>query len=289
MPSLKEVKNRINSVNSTRKITSAMKMVASAKLHAAQRAIEGMHPYETRLTHIMKMFLDSLEGDFSSVYSRKPTETKRVAIVLLTSNTSLCGAFNSNAIKEFRQKVEDYRSKDIEIAIVHAIGKKGAEAVSKLGLSSPDYSKMLEHPSYEAMAKLAHQLMHQFSTGEIDRVELIYHNFVSAGTQILKNELYLPMVLNQEETKSQGIQLDYIVEPGKRELIEKLIPKTLCLKLYTVLLDSIASEHATRVIAMQVATDNANELLEELTLLYNKSRQQAITAELLDIIGGSMA
>ena len=288
MPSLKEVKTRINSVNSTRKITSAMKMVASAKLHAAQRAIEGMHPYEQRLTHIMKMFLNSLDGDVASVYSREPAEVKRVAIVLLTSNTSLCGAFNGNAIKEFRQKVDDYRAKGIEVAAVHAIGKKGAEAVGKLGLSSPDYSKLLDQASYEAMATLAHELMAQFEAGEIDRVELIYHKFISAGTQQLRSEQFLPMKLEKGEA-TYGIQLDYIVEPGKGELIEQLIPKALCLKLFTVLLDSLASEHATRVIAMQVATDNANELLEELTLLYNKSRQQAITAELLDIVGGSMA
>ena len=195
MPSLKEVKTRINSVNSTRKITSAMKMVASAKLHAAQRAIEGMHPYEQRLTHIMKMFLNSLDGDVASVYSREPAEVKRVAIVLLTSNTSLCGAFNGNAIKEFRQKVDDYRAKGIEVAAVHAIGKKGAEAVGKLGLSSPDYSKLLDQASYEAMATLAHELMAQFEAGEIDRVELIYHKFISAGTQQLRSEQFLPMKL----------------------------------------------------------------------------------------------
>ena len=290
MASLKEVKTRIASVNSTRKITSAMKMVASSKLHHAQLAIERMRPYERQLSHIMSTFVGSMEGEIDTPYAGE-REVKRVAIVLYTSNSSLCGGFNANVIKAFNRKVEAYRQQGIDIVSVYPLGKKAYDAVVKAGFTpSADYAALLDHPSYEKAAQVAAEIMESYAEGEIDRADLIYHHFKSAGSQILTEEEFLPIKLQTADVDSTShtTQLDFIVEPSKEEVISQLVPKSLHLKLFTALLDSLASEHAARVMAMQVATDNADELLRELTLTYNKTRQQAITNELLDIGGGSM-
>ncbi len=290
MASLKEVKTRIASVNSTRKITSAMKMVASSKLHHAQLAIERMRPYERQLSHIMSTFVGSMEGEVDTPYAGE-REVKRVAIVLYTSNSSLCGGFNANVIKAFNRKVEAYRQQGIDIVSVYPLGKKAYDAVVKAGFTpSADYAALLDHPSYEKAAQVAAEIMESYAEGEIDRADLIYHHFKSAGSQILTEEEFLPIKLQtaDDDSTSHTTQLDFIVEPSKEEVISQLVPKSLHLKLFTALLDSLASEHAARVMAMQVATDNADELLRELTLTYNKTRQQAITNELLDIVGGSM-
>ena len=290
MASLKEVKTRIASVNSTRKITSAMKMVASSKLHHAQLAIERMRPYERQLSHIMSTFVGSMEGEIDTPYAGE-REVKRVAIVLYTSNSSLCGGFNANVIKAFNRKVEAYRQQGIDIVSVYPLGKKAYDAVVKAGFTpSADYTALLDRPSYEKAAQVAAEIMESYAEGEIDRADLIYHHFKSAGSQILTEEEFLPIKLQtaDDDSTSHTTQLDFIVEPSKEEVISQLVPKSLHLKLFTALLDSLASEHAARVMAMQVATDNADELLRELTLTYNKTRQQAITNELLDIVGGSM-
>ncbi len=290
MASLKEVKTRIASVNSTRKITSAMKMVASSKLHRAQQAIESMRPYERQLTRIMSTFVGSMEGEVDTAYAAQ-RDVKRVVIVLFTSNSSLCGGYNANAVKAFVKKVEEYRSHDIEICRVYAMGKKAAEAVCKLkNFDLVDKSALLDHPSYQEAAKVASELMDLYIKGYIDEVDLIYHHFKSAGTQILTTETFLPIDLHADSTEEGATNnLNFIVEPSIGDIVNQLIPKSLHLRLYTALLDSLASEHAARVIAMQVATDNADDLLRELTLTYNKTRQQAITNELLDIAGGSAA
>lgn len=290
MASLKEVKTRIASVNSTRKITSAMKMVASSKLHRAQQAIDSMRPYERQLTRIMSTFVGSMEGEVDTAYAAQ-RNVKRVVIVLFTSNSSLCGGYNANAVKAFVKKVEEYRSHDIEICRVYAMGKKAAEAVGKLkNFDLVDKSALLDHPSYQEAAKVASELMDLYVKGDIDEVDLIYHHFKSAGTQILTTETFLPIDLHADSTEEGATNnLNFIVEPSIGDIVNQLIPKSLHLRLYTALLDSLASEHAARVIAMQVATDNADDLLRELTLTYNKTRQQAITNELLDIAGGSAA
>ena len=289
MASLKEVKTRIASVNSTRKITSAMKMVASSKLHRAQQSIESMRPYEYRLDKMMATFVASLEGNVDSLYAVQ-RDIRRVALVLYTSNSSLCGGFNGNAIKAFRKKVENFQEQGVEIAKVFVVGKKGMEAVRKMKLNNvEEFSTLLEHPSYDVSSKIAAELMLLFSQGAIDKAELVYHHFKSAASQILTEETFLPITFSQEDqTTGKSYALDYIIEPSSAYILDKLIPKTLYLKIYTALLDSLASEHAARIIAMQVATDNADELLRELKLTYNKTRQQAITTELLDIVGGSM-
>ena len=291
MASLKEVKTRIASVNSTRKITSAMKMVASSKLHHAQLAIERMRPYERQLSHIMSTFVGSMEGEINTPYAGE-REVKRVAIVLYTSNSSLCGGFNANVIKAFNRKVEAYRQQGIDIVSVYPLGKKAYDAVVKAGFTpTADYTALLDHPSYEKAAQVAAEIMESYAQGDIDRADLIYHHFKSAGSQVLTEEEFLPIKLQQQAddaSANNSTQLDFIVEPSKEEVVSQLVPKSLHLKLFTALLDSLASEHAARVMAMQVATDNADELLRELTLTYNKTRQQAITNELLDIVGGSM-
>ena len=297
MASLKEVKTRINSVKSTRKITSAMKMVASAKLHKAQGAIENMLPYERKLNKILTNFL-SADLPVESPYI-KAREVKRVAIVAFSSNTSLCGAFNANVIKMLLQTVGEFRTLGQDNILIFPVGKKVDEAVKRLGFQPQETSPTLsDKPSYQEASELAHRLMEMYVSGEIDRVELIYHHFKSMGVQILLRETYLPIDLTrvvdeeekQKEEEVQGGEIanDYIIEPSAEELITNLIPTVLSQKLFTAAVDSNASEHAARTLAMQVATDNANELIQDVTKQYNKSRQQAITNELLDIVGGSM-
>ena len=287
MASLKEVKTRINSVKSTRKITSAMKMVASAKLHKAQGAIENMLPYQRKLNKILTNFL-SADLPIESPYI-KAREVKRVAIVAFSSNTSLCGAFNANVIKMLLQTVGEFRTLGQDNILIFPVGKKVADAVRKLGFRiEGDFQHMADKPSYQEAADLAADLMKRFLHGDVDKVELLYNHFKSTASQILTRETYLPIDLNNEK-KEEERTIDYILEPSAEELMQEMLPKVLRMKMFTVLLDSNAAEHAARTMAMQIATDNANELLQELTVMYNKSRQQSITNELLDIVGGSMA
>ena len=294
MASLKEVKTRINSVKSTRKITSAMKMVASAKLH---KAIENMLPYQKKLNKILTNFL-SADLPIESPYVQE-REVKRVAIVVFSSNTSLCGAFNANVIKMMMQTIGEFRTLGQDNILIFPVGKKVDEAAKRMGFKPQEVSPTLsDKPTYQEAAELAHRLMDLYVAGEVDRVEIIYHHFKSMGVQILLRETYLPINLtnvvseedreNEEEVQENEIANDYIIEPNAEELIASLIPTVLSQKIFTAAVDSNASEHAARTLAMQVATDNANELIQDLTKQYNKSRQQAITNELLDIVGGSM-
>ena len=294
MASLKEVKNRISSVKSTRQITSAMKMVASAKLHKAQGRIENMLPYQRKLNEILTNFL-STDATIESPYTDE-RPVGRVAIVAFSSNSSLCGAFNSNVAKMLERTLEEYQSLGRENIQIYPVGKKVEEAVKKLGfVPQGSYQEMADKPSYMQAYELAGTLMKEFLEGRVDKVELIYHHFKSTGSQILTRDEYLPIHLDKvaeeapESTAGKSsFNNDYIVEPSAARLITELLPKVLSQKIYTVLLDSNTSEHAARMLAMQAATDNANELIQDLTKQYNKSRQQAITNELLDIIGGSM-
>lgn len=295
MASLKEVKNRISSVKSTRQITSAMKMVASAKLHKAQGRVENMLPYQHKLSEILKNFLRT-DATFETPYTDVRPVT-RVAIVVFSSNSSLCGAYNANVAKKLEHTLEEYSSLGKENICIYPVGKKIEESVKKLGyMPQGSYQTMADKPSYVEAYALASQLMKEFVDKRIDHVELIYHHFKSMGTQILLRENYLPIKLTdvmdtaaeEKSEESDGFTNDYIVEPSLDELIADLLPKVLSQKIFTVLLDAHTSEHAARTLAMQAATDNANELIRDLTKQYNKSRQQAITNELLDIIGGSL-
>lgn len=288
MASLKEVKGRIATVHNTQKITSAMKMVASAKLHKAQAAIGNMLPYEERMHHLLTHLLAG-NPDIESPYAAK-REVKRVAVVVFSSNSSLCGGFNSNVVRRLTECLKSYEPLGKENILIYPIGKKVADAVVKLGYKvEGDFQEMAGKPTFKEAAALAESLMQMYVKKEIDQVTLLYHHFKSTASQVLTNETYLPIDLTPDagEEKQQGT--DYILEPSEKELTEALLPKVLRLKLFTVLLDSNASEHAARTMAMQIATDNANDLLQELTVMYNKTRQQAITNELLDIVGGQMA
>lgn len=319
MPSLKEIKNRISSVNSTRKITSAMKMVASSKLHHAQTMIENMLPYETLLEHILKTFLAS-ETDARTVLN-EVRPVKRVALVVYASNSSLCGGFNANVIRLLQHVVDEYAEFGKENIVIYPIGRKVAEKAVKMGLNvAGDFTALAEKPNANDCITIARELGEKFISGEYDRVEMIYHHFKSAGSQILTRKPFLPIDIEEElkrdherdltsnvtskkaqeyikrkeeERKSEHKEAvplndNFFVEPDMNTVLTKLIPKYLHLMVYTALLDSIASEHAARMVAMQTATDNADEILRELNLQYNKSRQQAITSELLDIVGGSV-
>ena len=285
MASLKEVKGRIATVNNTRKITSAMKMVASAKLHKAQGAITNMLPYERRLHGL----LTNLLGGSEVLVWNTPREVKRVALVVFSSNSSLCGGFNANVIKHATQWLDEHQALGKENILIYPVGKKVADALSKMGYAiQGNFQHLADKPSFAEAAELAQGLMNLFTRGEVDRVELLYNHFKSTASQILTREVYLPMQTSGNTMEGKE-DMDYILEPSREELLATLLPKVLRMKLYTVLLDSNASEHAARTMAMQIATDNADDLLQELTLMYNKTRQQAITNELLDIVGGSMA
>lgn len=323
MPSLKEIKGRIASVNSTRKITSAMKMVASSKLHHAQVAIQNMLPYEDLLEHILKSFL-AAEAEAQTVYDQE-RPVKRVALVVISSNSSLCGGFNANVIKMMQQTMNAYIEKlGADNVEVYPIGRKVTEKATKLGYNVKfidEASNMVDHPSVAPCIDLAMALGKRFEKGEIDKVEIIYHHFKSAGSQILTRKTFLPIDIETElerdherdltsnvvtkkaqdylkqrgtrkeerdEEETKPLNDNFIVEPDMTSVLSLLIPKLAHLMLYTALLDSVASEHAARMVAMQTATDNADELLRQLNLQYNKSRQQAITSELLDIVGGSV-
>ena len=274
-----------------------MKMVASAKLHKAQGAIENMLPYQKKLNKILTNFL-SADLPIESPYVQE-REVKRVAIVVFSSNTSLCGAFNANVIKMMMQTIGEFRTLGQDNILIFPVGKKVDEAAKRMGFKPQEVSPTLsDKPTYQEAGELAHRLMDLYVAGEVDRVEIIYHHFKSMGVQILLRETYLPINLtnvvseedreNKEEVQENEIANDYIIEPNAEELIASLIPTVLSQKIFTAAVDSNASEHAARTLAMQVATDNANELIQDLTKQYNKSRQQAITNELLDIVGGSM-
>lgn len=355
MPSLKEIKGRINSISSTLAITSAMKMVASAKLQKAQMAIQNMLPYERRLYSMLLDLMGAMNisaaasedgsvrgsgsaergfdqsGDRLSLSNRHDLagmdgayslmaqrEVRKVAIVAFASNSSLCGAFNSNVIREATAVINEYRASglgDVDIT-VYSVGRKMAEAMKKLGFPSPaDFTKMSDSPSYDAASALAQELFDGFVSGRFDKVELVYNHYKSTSSQPTTRQTYLPLSLADATADIQVGKItdsasepyadkvaepvvrqnspttempDLIVEPSKEELIATLLPKVVRLRVFTTLLDSTAAEHAARTVAMQLATDNGNDLLQELTLEYNKGRQQKITSEILDIVGGSL-
>ena len=290
MASLKEIKGRINSVKSTQKITSAMKMVASAKLRVAQNRIENFLPYQERLTRIMNNFLSS-ETDYISPLSVE-REVNAVAIIVISSNSSLCGAFNSNIIKLLNQTLKNYSHISKENIHIYPIGKKVEDAIKSEGKNiKGSFISLMEKPNFEGAKNIADVLISDFSDKKIDKVELLYNHFKSTASQIAIKEQFLPIKLNTQcaEETTKKMSFDYIVEPDKITVLESLIPKSLRIKLYASILDSAAAEQAARTVAMQIATENASEILSDLTIQYNKQRQQAITNELLDIVGGSEA
>ena len=283
MANLKEIRNRITSVSSTMQITSAMKMVSAAKLKKAQDAITAMRPYAEKLTELLQNLSSTLEGEVGGDFT-KQREIKNVLIVAITSNRGLCGAFNSNVIKEVKNRSEFYAGKNVS---VFAIGKKGNDVLTKTLPVVDNQSGVFDALTFENVAHIAQTLTDKFTTGEYDRIELVYNQFKNAATQIVQTEQFLPLApIKSELPVNTG---DYIFEPSKEEIVLTLIPKSLKTQLYKGIRDSFASEHGARMTAMHKATDNATELRNQLKLTYNKARQAAITNEILEIVGGAEA
>ena len=283
MANLKEIRNRISSVGSTMQITSAMKMVSAAKLKRAQDAILQMRPYANKLTELLvnlSSSLDSAEGgEFSS--ERK---INNVLLVPITSNRGLCGGFNANIIKQTLSLINDYKDNNISIL---SIGKKSSEYFKNNNYTPiSTHDEVFNNLNYESIAQISEDIMQMYLDEKFDKVILVYNQFKNAATQNVMSENYLPVESPQEEDSTIG---DYIFEPEKKEIIEQLIPKSLKTQLFKAVLDSHASEHGARMTAMHKATDNASELKKDLTLSYNKARQAAITAEILEIVGGAEA
>lgn len=283
MANLKEIRNRISSVSSTMQITSAMKMVSAAKLKKAQDAITAMRPYSDKLTELLQGLSASLDADSGSTYSEQ-REIKKVLVVAINSNRGLCGAFNSNIIKEANRLVNEvYTSKEVSFV---TIGKKANDVLSKSFNVIANHSGVYDDLSFENVAIIAEELMNHFTNGNYDKIELIYNKFKNAATQIVTREQFLPIVPLESDDNAN---LDYIFEPTKEEIVETLIPKSLKTQLFKGIRDSFASEHGARMTAMHKATDNAKELRDQLKLTYNKARQAAITNEILEIVGGAEA
>jgi len=283
MANLKEIRNRITSISSTMQITSAMKMVSAAKLKKAQDAITAMRPYAEKLTELLQNLSASLDGDVGGEFTTQ-REVKKVLIVAITSNRGLCGAFNSNVIKEVKNRTEYYAGKQVD---VFAIGKKGNDVLSKTCTVVDNKSSVFDHLTFENVAEIAKTITQKFVSGEYDKVELVYNQFKNAATQIVITEQFLPLApIQSDKSASSG---DYIFEPAKEEIVMTLIPKALKTQLYKGVRDSFASEHGARMTAMHKATDNATALRDQLKLTYNKARQAAITNEILEIVGGAEA
>jgi len=292
MASLKEIRERRASVASTRQITSAMKMVSAAKLRKAQDAIVQFRPYAEKLQEILASVGDSIKEDEDNQYAVQ-REKEKVLLVLLTSNRGLCGAFNSNAIKAtihraLTQYEHQMMARQVDFV---AIGKKGADFLRKKGYNVIfDGSDLFDDLTFERVASIASMIMGLFTDKEYDQVDMIYNRFKNAGTQILTVEQFLPIKASDLSGESgPGSNVDYIFEPTKEYIVQELIPRSLKLQFYKAILDSHASEHGARMTAMHKATDNATELLKELSLQFNKARQAAITNEILEIVGGAEA
>ena len=283
MANLKEIRNRITSVSSTMQITSAMKMVSAAKLKKAQDAITAMRPYAEKLTELLQNLSATLEGDAGGEFTTQ-REVKKVLVVAITSNRGLCGAFNSNVIKEAKNRVSFYAGKQVDI---FAIGKKGNDVLTKTSVIIENQSGVFDNLTFDNVAAIADTLTAKFVSGEYDKIELIYNQFKNAATQIVQTEQFLPLApIKSDVPVTAG---DYIFEPSKEEIVLTLIPKSLKTQLYKGIRDSFASEHGARMTAMHKATDNATELRNQLKLTYNKARQAAITNEILEIVGGAEA
>jgi F-type H+-transporting ATPase subunit gamma len=289
MPNLKTIRIRIASVKSTRQITSAMKMVAAAKLRKAQDKIVRLRPYANKLHEILVGLTQSLvEREEDNIYGRK-SDPEKVLLVIVTSNRGLCGGFNANVIRETRRIVAEkyyaqYKNGNLWFV---AIGKKGFDFLRKQRLNILEESNQLYNAlTFENTAAVATRLMDAFTSGKFDRVEIIYNQFKNAAVQNLTTELFLPVETVAEEGKNPA-HMDYIYEPSKEEIVKELIPKSLKIQFYKAILDSFVAEHGARMTAMHKATDNASQLIKDLTLQYNKARQAAITNQILEVVSGA--
>ena len=293
MANLKEVRDRIGSVKTTQQITKAMKLVSASKLKRAQDRITQMRPYSEKLSGILRNLMASLEGEEISVNFNKVREPKNILIVLITSDKGLCGGFNSNLIKKTKLLLEDKYNEQFRAGNVSLLvcGKKGYDAYKNVTENiNTDHQNIFSDLNFESSANISKYMMDSFLNEEYDVIECVYSQFKNAATQIYQSEQFLPIEsLEAEEGDDSNMNVDYLFEPDKIELIENLVPKILNTQFYRYLLDSNASEHGARMVAMDKATENANELLNELKLKYNRERQAAITNEILEIVGGAAA
>ena len=290
MANLKEIRTRINSVKSTRQITSAMKLVAASKLRKAQNAIIALRPYSYKIQEIMGRLSDSLGEQSDNPYLRD-SEVKNILLVSLASNKGLCGPFNANIIKETERQVHENLHELYKDGGVHLLtmGKKATEYFDRRDYDLiGNHDEIFDNLTFENVAAIAQNLMKDFSDKKYDRIYIIYNKFINPATQQVKVEQFLPLQPVQPED-SGNVETDYIFEPSKQEIVEQLIPKTLKIHLYQALLDSNASEHGARMTAMHQATDNATELVNDLQLKYNKARQEAITNEIIEVVSGAQA
>jgi F-type H+-transporting ATPase subunit gamma len=291
MANLKAIRIRISSVKSTRQITSAMKMVSAAKLRKAQDKIVRLRPYANKLHDILVGLSHSLaESEVENVYARNSKQEK-ILIVVITSNRGLCGAFNSNVLKETRKTVsEKYNDQFIKGNLTFlSIGKKGSDYLRKQKVKMlPECNSLFNNLTFNNVSVVADRIMNSFVAGEYDRVELIYNQFKNAAVQNLTDEQFLPVETITSDTKGP-VPTDYIYEPTKEEIVRELIPKSLKIQFYKAVLDSFVAEHGARMTAMHKATDNATGMIRDLTLLYNKARQAAITNQILEVVSGAEA
>ncbi len=287
MANLKEIRNRIVSVQSTMQITSAMKMVSAAKLKRAQDAIVQLRPYANKLRELLVSLSGSMEGSASSAYADERVVNK-VLLVVVTSNRGLCGAFNANIIKKANATIaSEFKGKDVKVL---AIGKKASEYFQKRDLLIAEHNNLYDQLTFDNVAPVAEHIMEAFRTGEYDHVKVIYNAFRNAAVQIPTAEQFLPVTAEKlDDASITNTATDYIFEPNKEQIIIDMIPKSLKTQLYKAVLDSNAAEHGARMTAMHKATDNAGELRDNLKLSYNKARQAAITGEILEIVGGAEA
>jgi len=291
MANLKAIRIRIASVKSTRQITSAMKMVSAAKLRKAQDKIVRLRPYANKLHEILVDLNRSLaEAEIENVYGRTSSPEK-VLLVVITSNRGLCGAFNSNVIKEARRIAaekyqEQYRKGNLHLL---TIGKKGYDYFRKTKVKMlPEQNQLYNDLTFENVSAVSEQIMNSFTGGEYDRIELVYNQFKNAAVQNLTNEQFLPVEAVKIE-KGGNVAVDYIYEPTKEEIVKELIPKSLKIQFYKAVLDSFVAEHGARMTAMHKATDNATGMIRDLTLQYNKARQATITNQILEVVSGAEA
>ncbi len=290
MANLKEVKARIKSVSSTQQITKAMKMVAAAKLRRAQDRVMQLRPYSQKLTAILQNVSAGLGEDDENAYGTV-REDNNILIIAITSDKGLCGGFNSNVFKTTTQLLADkYQTQlDRGNVTILPIGKRSLEYYKKRGFNlHDDFVGMFTGLSFDTAKKAAEYAMSEFAKGTYDKVEIVYNEFKNVATQIMKVEQFLPVASSNPEDVSDT-PTDYIYAPSKEVIVEELIPKSLKTQLYKAILESNASEHGARMTAMDKATENAGEMLKDLKLTYNRTRQAAITTEILEIVGGAEA
>lgn len=290
MPSLKEIRARINSVASTQKITNAMKMVSAAKLKKAESTTERFLPYMNKLHETLSNYLNSLEASIDIPLAEK-RDVKRVLLMVFSSNSGLCGVYNSNINKLLKQAYCEYVEKlGKENVVVYLAGKKVGDYAKHAGIPFVSNNlKISEKPDYETACALSDQFTQFFLEKKIDRVELIYNHYKNTGIQIPQHDIILPLQTVTPCNTDHVAFRDYIVEPSKEDFVNELIPKVIRTNIFSIMLDANTAEHGARTTAMHIASDNAEQLSQELRISYNKARQEVITNELMDIVGGAEA